>query len=173
MALAHYVSYNTAWIGIYCSTRQFEDFPLAVMRTRHTSASLGTCIAEGCDMRCLIVDDSADFRDAASAMLEGAGISVVGTASNGAEALERYETLHPDVALVDVELGDEDGFDVAGRLHEASSAESLVVIIVSTYDEADVADMLASSPAVGFVQKLELSPDVIRDLTKVTGPQGR
>lgn len=127
----------------------------------------------GRDVRCLIVDDSAVFRDAASAMLGRAGISVVGLASNGAEALRYLETQRPDVALVDVELGAENGFEVAERLHEASSPESLAVIIVSSYEELDMVDMMTASPAVGFVQKLSLSPDVIRDLVNVSEPQGR
>ncbi len=113
-------------------------------------------------MRCLIVDDSADFRDAASAMLERAGISVVGTASNSAEALRCYEDLHPDVALVDIDLGGEDGFTLAKQLDRVSSA--LAVILVSTYAESDLAEMIDASPAVGFLQKFSLSPDAIRDL---------
>ena len=120
------------------------------------------CIAAGCGMRCLIVDDSAEFRDAASAMLERAGISVVGTASNSAEALRCYEDLHPDVALVDIDLGGEDGFTLAKQLDRASSA--LAVILVSTYAESDLAEMIDASPAVGFLQKFSLSPDAIRDL---------
>ncbi len=124
-------------------------------------------------MRCLIVDDSADFLDAASAMLERAGISVVGKASNSAEALRCYEDLHPDVALVDVELGGEDGFELAERLDQASTASSFAVILVSTYAESDLAEMIDASPAVGFLQKFSLSADAIRDLLKVTGPQGR
>jgi CheY-like chemotaxis protein len=115
-------------------------------------------------MRCLIVDDSADFRDAASAMLRGAGIDVVGLASNSAEALRCYENAHPDVALVDVNLGTEDGFELTERLHQASGSEPLAVILVSTYEEADFTDMIDDSPAVGFVQKISLSPDAIRDL---------
>lgn len=124
-------------------------------------------------MRCLIVDDSADFRDAASALLARAGISVVGTASNSAEALSLYEDLHPDVALVDVDLGTENGFDLAEQLHRMATSPPLAVILVSTYAEADLADMIAASPAVGFLQKFSLSPDAIRDLLGVTGPQGR
>jgi CheY-like chemotaxis protein len=120
------------------------------------------CIAAGRYMRCLIVDDSADFRDAASAMLERAGISVVGTASNSAEALRCYEDLHPDVALVDIDLGGEDGFTLAKQLDRASSA--LAVILVSTYAESDLAEMIDASPAVGFLQKFSLSPDAIREL---------
>jgi DNA-binding NarL/FixJ family response regulator len=124
-------------------------------------------------MRCLIVDDSAEFRDAASAMLERAGINVVGKATNSAEALRYYEDLHPDVALVDIDLGGEDGFVLAEQLASVSTASRLAVILVSTYAESDLAEMIDASPAVGFVQKFSLSPDAIRDLLKVTGPQGR
>jgi CheY-like chemotaxis protein len=130
------------------------------------------CIAAGCDVRCLIVDDSADFRDAASAMLERAGISVV-KASNSAEALKYYEDFHPDVALVDIDLGGEDGFALAEQLDRVSSPSTLAVILVSTYAESDLAEMIDASPAVGFLQKFSLSPDAIRDLVKVSGPQGR
>ena len=130
------------------------------------------CIAAGCDVRCLIVDDSADFRDAASAMLERAGISVV-KASNSAEALKYYEDFHPDVALVDIDLGGEDGFVLAEQLDRASIPSTLAVILVSTYAESDLAEMIDASPAVGFLQKFSLSPDAIRDLVKVSGPQGR
>jgi CheY-like chemotaxis protein len=117
-------------------------------------------------MRCLIVDDSADFRDAASAMLERAGISVVGKASNSAEALRFYEDLHPDVALVDVDLGGEDGFELAEQLDRMSTASASAVILVSTYAESDLAEMIDKSPAVGFLQKLSLSPDAIRNLLR-------
>src|SRR4029079_740871 len=121
------------------------------------------CIAVGCDMRCLIVDDSADFRDAASAMLERAGISVVGKASNSAEALKYYEDLHPDVALVDIDLGGEDGFALAELLDRVSATSTtLAVILVSTYAESDLEEMINASPAVGFLQKFSLSPAAIR-----------
>ena len=125
------------------------------------------CIAVGCDMRCLIVDDSADFRDAASAMLERAGISVVGKASNSAEALRYYEDLHPDVALVDIDLGGEDGFALAELLDRVNATSTtLAVILVSTYAESDLEEMINASPAVGFLQKFSLSPDAIRELAE-------
>jgi CheY-like chemotaxis protein len=128
--------------------------------------------ATGCDVRCLIVDDSAEFRDAASAMLERAGITVVGKACNSAEALRFYEDFHPDVALVDIDLGGEDGFALAEQLDRAGAASHLAVILVSTYAESDLEEMINASPAVGFLQKLSLSPDAIRNLVNVSGPQG-
>jgi CheY-like chemotaxis protein len=115
-------------------------------------------------MRCLIVDDSAEFRDAASAMLERAGITVVGKATNSAEALRCYEDLRPDVALVDIDLGGEDGFELAEQLALASASSRLAVILVSTYAESDLEEMIIASPAVGFLQKFSLSPDAIREL---------
>jgi DNA-binding NarL/FixJ family response regulator len=114
-------------------------------------------------VRCLIVDDSANFRDAATSMLERAGISVVGMAGNTDEALTRYRELQPDVTLVDVDLGAENGFDLAVRLFEANSpAPSL--ILISTHAEMDFADMIAASPALGFLPKFALSPVAIREL---------
>jgi DNA-binding NarL/FixJ family response regulator len=114
-------------------------------------------------VRCLIVDDSANFRDAAASMLERSGISVVAVASNCAEALTRYRELRPDITLVDVDLGAESGFDLAVQLHDADSPAPSVILI-STHSEQDFADMIATSPALGFLPKFALSPAAIKGL---------
>jgi DNA-binding NarL/FixJ family response regulator len=114
-------------------------------------------------VRCLIVDDSADFRDAATDMLARAGIDVVGVASSAAEALSRYSELRPDVTLVDVELNGESGFDVAERLSGAD-VPAPSVILISTHSEQDYAEMIAASSALGFLAKFALSPTAIRNL---------
>jgi DNA-binding NarL/FixJ family response regulator len=114
-------------------------------------------------VRCLIVDDSANFRDAATSMLERAGIAVVGVACNSVEALSRYRELRPDITLVDVDLGAESGFDLAVQLNAADSPAPSVILI-STHSEQDFADMIAASPALGFLPKFALSPAAIRDL---------
>ena len=115
-------------------------------------------------MRCLIVDDSSHFVAAARGLLESQGCTVVGVASTGAEALRRFDELHPDVTLVDVDLAGESGFDVAEQLHRASSAAPSPVILISTHAAQDFAELIASSPAVGFVTKSALSCGAIRDL---------
>jgi DNA-binding NarL/FixJ family response regulator len=131
-------------------------------------------------MRCLIVDDSAAFRDAAASMFERAGVTVVAMASTTSEALNRCRDLRPEVTLVDVDLGDESGFDLAEAFHRA---DPLVpkVILISTHDEQDLADIIATSPAVGFLPKFALSAEAIRDLLEnadrvveptVTAPPG-
>ncbi len=112
--------------------------------------------------RCLIVDDSAAFRDAARVMLERGGFAVVGAAADAAEAVRLTEELHPDVALVDVDLGADSGFDVAGRLNADHS--EVAVILTSTHDEQDFADLVAASPARGFLPKLTLSAEAVREL---------
>jgi CheY-like chemotaxis protein len=115
-------------------------------------------------VRCLIVDDSADFVEAARSLLERGGMTVVGVASSSADALRRYEELRPEVTLVDIDLGRESGFAVAEQLHQVPSATSLPVILISTHDELDFADMIAASPALGFVSKSALTADAIRNL---------
>jgi CheY-like chemotaxis protein len=124
-------------------------------------------------LRCLIVDDNADFRIAARDLLTRQGISVVGLASTGSEALRRADELRPDVALVDIDLGAESGFDVARLLGAAPHLEPLPVVLISTYAEKDFVDLIAASPAVGFVAKSELSGKAISDVLAVAGDGAR
>jgi DNA-binding NarL/FixJ family response regulator len=107
--------------------------------------------------RCLIVDDSAAFCAAAQRVLEAAGITVVGTASTLATAVEAAQETRPDLILVDIDLGGESGFDVVESLHAAQPEPCPAVILVSTHDEDDFADMVEASPAIGFLPKFELS----------------
>lgn len=115
-------------------------------------------------LRCLIVDDNPRFGEEARSLLEQEGISVVGVATSGAEALELAESLVPDLALVDISLGEESGFDVARRLVDGSTAQRPAVIFVSTYDEREFASRIEASPALGFIPKTELSAVGIRRL---------
>ena len=119
-------------------------------------------------MRCLIVDDSADFIDAARSLLERQGMTVVGVASTSAEALRCFEELRPEVTLVDIDLGGESGFEVAERIHRAGLPAPSSVILISTHAEQDFADLIAASPAVGFVPKSSLMSDAIRALVDGT-----
>lgn len=113
-------------------------------------------------MRCVIVDDSADFVDAARRLLQRQGITVIGSATNSADAIRCVEALRPDVALVDINLGTESGFALAERLHQR--AESPPVILISTHAAQDFVDLIAASPALGFLSKSTLTADAIRQL---------
>jgi DNA-binding NarL/FixJ family response regulator len=114
-------------------------------------------------VRALIVDDNAEFLGAASRLLEDEGIAVVGVASTAAEALHLVDEHDPDVVLVDVYLGAESGFDLAERLRPAGRRQR-PVILISADDEADFEDLIAASPAIGFVSKSRLSADAIAEL---------
>jgi DNA-binding NarL/FixJ family response regulator len=115
-------------------------------------------------MRCLIVDDSPQYVEAARSVLERHGVTVVGVASTGAEALRYYGDLRPDVTLVDIDLGPESGFTIAEQLRQTSSEIPSPVILISTHDEQDMAELIADSPAVGFVHKSALTAEAVRDL---------
>ncbi len=85
-------------------------------------------------------------------------------ASSGDEAVRHAEELRPDVVLVDVDLGPESGFDVVGRLHGRSTTPSPQLILISIHTAEDLADLVAASPAAGFISKSHLSTRAIRDL---------
>jgi two-component system nitrate/nitrite response regulator NarL len=109
-----------------------------------------------------VVDDNESFLDASCALLSREGLEVVGVASTSAETLGKVEELRPDVVLVDINLAGESGFDLARRLVEALGGSVSAVILMSTQTGADLADLLAESPASGFVAKSDLSADAIR-----------
>jgi CheY-like chemotaxis protein len=134
------------------------SFQLAGMR-----AGTPTCDAEAM-LRCLIVDDSPRFLDAARGLLERQGVTVVGVASSSAEALRRTRELRPDVTLVDIDLGGESGLELARRLHGQPGPPPAPVILISTHAEQDYAELVAASPAIGFLPKTALSADAIRAL---------
>jgi DNA-binding NarL/FixJ family response regulator len=115
-------------------------------------------------MRCLIVDDSAGFVDAARGLLECQGLSIVGVASTSDEALRLFEEIRPDVTLVDINLGRESGFELAEQLHRVGGSTPSPVILISTHAAQDFADMIETSPAVGFLSKSALTGAAIRDL---------
>ena len=113
-------------------------------------------------MRCLIVDDSQEFLDAARTLLMGEGVDVVGTASTSHEALELVAEMRPEIVLVDVNLGTESGFALARAMSEAPTPERAAVILISTHSEDDYAELLESSPAIGFLSKSAVSGNGIR-----------
>jgi len=112
-------------------------------------------------LRILLVDDSSHFLKAARDVLERGRLTVAGTASTIVEALRLAELLTPDAILVDVDLGEESGFDLAQRL---AAIDSTPVVLISTYAESELAELIAASPAVGFVTKSEFSASAISKL---------
>jgi CheY-like chemotaxis protein len=127
-------------------------------------------VSSGDVLRCLIVDDNAEFLHAASRLLQRDGMAIIGVASTGAVARRRCGELRPDVILVDVDLGAESGFEVAEQLHRDGLPNPPPVIMISSHAERDMTDMMEGSTAVGFVSKLSLSAVAIREVLATGDP---
>lgn len=116
-------------------------------------------------VRCVIVDDNADFIDAASQLLERDGVSVVAASSGGDQARDSVARLQPDVVLIDVNLGGENGFDLANQLADDGFPRERVVFI-SARAAADFIALVSSSGAAGFLTKHALSGTAIADIVR-------
>ena len=119
-------------------------------------------------LRCVIVDDNPAVLRAASELLNGQGIAVVGVAATSDEAVSLMEELEPDVMLVDIVLGSESGFELVRRLVQRFDTAGSRTILISTHDGADFEKLIESSPAIGFLPKSDLSATAIRRL--LAGP---
>ena len=103
----------------------------------------------------LIVDDHAEFRTSARALLEAEGFDVVGEAADGAEALDAVAALRPAVVLLDIQLPGPDGLAVAEEI--AAAPDSPAIVLISSRDAAAYGPRLERTPARGFIAKRELS----------------
>jgi CheY-like chemotaxis protein len=116
--------------------------------------------------RILIIDDNTAFRAAVRLLLERGGFVVVAEAATGADGLREAKSHRPDLVLVDVQLPDFDGFEVAERLSELDATSE--VILTSSLDSADFGALVAGSSALGFIPKAELSAPAIQALLALT-----
>jgi len=116
------------------------------------------------DTTCLIVDDSKEFVVSATDLLESQGMRVVGSASSGQVALRLIESLRPGLALVDVELGVEDGIELAEEITRC--APWTKVVLISGREREDLGDLISGSAAAGFLAKDALSVVAIESLVE-------
>ena len=123
----------------------------------------------------LIVDDHDGFRTFARGMLEAAGFTVA-EAATGAEAAEAARSVRPGLVLLDIQLPDFDGFEVARRLAAqaggSAQAGGPVIVLTSTRDASDYGGRISSSPAAGFLPKDELSGAALRRFLAAPWPAG-
>ena len=115
----------------------------------------------------MVVDDNPGFLETASKVLGRGGLTVVGSAATSADALARVRETQPDVVLVDILLGSESGLDLARQLEADSPGTK--VILISTHSAEDFADLIAASPAIGFLSKSWLSAGAVEELLAESG----
>jgi DNA-binding NarL/FixJ family response regulator len=118
-------------------------------------SSLGPCDHQSMARTVLIVDDHAPFRALARTLLQLEGFEVVGEAADAMSALDAVGRLQPSVVVLDIQLPDLDGFEVARRLSQAGDPPAIV--LVSSRDSSAYRRRLADSPARGFIAKSDLS----------------
>jgi len=113
-------------------------------------------------VRVLIVDDQEPFREAARMVVEVSdGFEVVGEAESGEEGVERARELHPDLVLMDVNLGGIDGTEATRRILAEGTAS--VVFLVSTYEPAEYAPKAAECGAAAYIPKSTFGPFELED----------
>ena len=114
--------------------------------------------------RCLIVDDNESFLEISAVSLDGDDVDVVGTATTSAEALRQVAEQRPDVVLVDLNLGEESGFELARMLVERFPQLASGVVLISTRAERDLGGLIRASPAAGFIPKTQLSARAVLEV---------
>jgi DNA-binding NarL/FixJ family response regulator len=124
-------------------------------------------------LRCLIVDDNESFLAVAASCLNGEELEVLGTATTSAEALRQVAEQNPDIVLVDINLGEESGFEVARALVERFPHMASGVVLISTRGETDFGGLIKTTPATGFIPKTQLSGRAVRELLARRLPSGR
>jgi DNA-binding NarL/FixJ family response regulator len=105
----------------------------------------------------VIVDDHPSFRATARALLEAEGFDVIGEAADGATAVDEVLRLRPEVVLLDVQLPDIDGFEVAARVRRTLDGDAPRIVLTSSRDGSDFGPLVRDCGACGFVPKAELS----------------
>ena len=117
--------------------------------------------------RILVIDDNTAFRGALGQFLDTDCFVVIAGAATGGSGVQLAREHKPDLVIVDVQLPDTDGFNVAEQL--AGLDLTLEVILTSGLDSSDLGALVTDSSARGFIPKAELSVAAIEALLAPTG----
>jgi DNA-binding NarL/FixJ family response regulator len=114
--------------------------------------------------RVMVVDDHPMWRDAVARDLTEAGFEVVGTASDGAEALRRLAAVRPDVVILDLQMPGVGGVPATGRII-ADSPATRVLVLSASGEQADVLDAVKAG-ATGYLVKSASRQELIEAVTR-------
>ncbi len=117
-------------------------------------------------LRVVIADDHTAVRSGLRHLLDGApDVKVVGEAADGVQALKMVETLAPDVLVLDVEMPEMDGLEVAARLHEAHSP--VHILALSAYKDKQYIQGMLENGVKEYITKDEAPPKLLNTLRQV------
>jgi DNA-binding NarL/FixJ family response regulator len=116
-------------------------------------------------MRVLLVDDHSLFLEGLQYLLDTQGISVVGVAQNGREALEKARSLTPDVILMDIRMPECSGLDTL-RLIKAEMPDIKVIMLTTSEEEADLFEAIKYG-ASGYLLKNLNAKDLVEMLSNL------
>jgi DNA-binding NarL/FixJ family response regulator len=118
-------------------------------------------------LRVVLADDHHFFREGLRGMLDTAGMTVVGEAKDGAEAVALAGSLKPDVIVIDLDMSDASGAEALRRI-AAVSPEARMVVLTSSAEEADVLDALRAG-ACGYILKDAQADDLVGGIRQTVG----
>jgi DNA-binding NarL/FixJ family response regulator len=112
-------------------------------------------------IRVVVVDDQAVIRAGLRTMLEHeTDLTIVGEASNAAQAIEVVARSRPDVVLMDVRMPEVDGIEATRRILGGETATSPAVLVLTTFDDDEYVFGALQAGAAGFLLK-DAGPDVL------------
>ncbi len=110
--------------------------------------------------RIMVVDDHPIVRQGLTQLIrDEPDLDIVGAAASHEEALEMMETHEPDLAILDLSLGQESGLDLLKIMR--TRRPSMRVLVLSMHDEAYYADRVLRAGAIGYIMKQEPAENVI------------
>ena len=118
------------------------------------------------NLKVLLVDDHAVMREGLAALLSGAGIDVIGTASNGREAVRLARELTPDVVVMDISMPDLNGIEAARQIRVR--APSVRIVMLSMHANREHVHQALAAGAEGYVLKEAAANEVVTAVRTVT-----
>ena len=118
------------------------------------------------DATVLVVEDEDSFVEALTVGLKREGFRVQ-VASDGAQALELFDAIRPDLVLMDINLPGINGIEATRQIRAAHP--DVQIILLSTYSEADLPADAREVGALAYVHKEDFGPAVMRDLWPEAG----
>jgi DNA-binding NarL/FixJ family response regulator len=116
----------------------------------------------------LVVDDQLPFRDAARAVVDRLeGFHVIAEAASGEEAIEIVDAVHPQLVLMDINMGGIDGIEATSRITTAHP--STMVVLLSTYELSDLPPSARTSGAAAYINKDDFGGRALRRLWEASG----